>query len=316
MIRISIIIPTYKGCFLRQAIDSVLAQTYQHWELIIVDDCSPEDIYAIVAPYLSNKRIRYQRNAINYGAERLAYNWTQSLDYCTGDYVICMGDDDMLTPHALEEYVRMAEKYPEVNVIHGQTEIIDETGDVIELMEPRWEKENVLQAIYYRWAGLGRQQFIGDFCYKLASLRQQGGYYDLPLAWGSDDITAFIATATNGIANTQNICFYYRKNRYSISYDTNCLKKIQALRMQEQWYRQFLDSYICKTREDHIAVNLLKNLLPVHFYFHTNDLLRKDISYRIWHTVYWILHRKQYSLSFKQIIIQSIKSLKRQCPKE
>ena len=58
MMRFSVTIPTYKSAFLSECIDSVLSQTYKHFELIIVDDCSPEDIKSIVDSY-SDIRIRY-----------------------------------------------------------------------------------------------------------------------------------------------------------------------------------------------------------------------------------------------------------------
>lgn len=308
--KISVIIPTYKSKFLDQAIRSVLDQTYPHWELIIIDDCSPEDIEGVARPYLTNSRIQYHRNDHNYGAEHLAENWTNALTYCTGDYVICIGDDDILPPHALEEYVRMAEKYPDVDVIHGQTEVIDENNEVMELMEPRWEKETPLQLIYYRWLGEGRQQFIGDFCYKLSALHKNNGYYPLPLAWGSDDITAVIAATPHGIANTQKTCFNYRKNRYSISSDGNNRRKLQALMMQQAWYAEYFDSYSPANPNEEKMLELLKAETVRHFTFHTNDLIRKDISKGIVHCFFWIKHRQEYRLSIRQIIIQSIKSLK------
>lgn len=311
MKKVSIIIPTYKSLFLKHAIESIVKQTYQEWELIIVDDCSPEDIHAITLPFLNDKRIQYHRNDHNYGAERLAQNWTDALNYCTGDYVICMGDDDMLPPDALHEYMLTAEKMPEVDVIHGQTEVIDEENRVTELMEPRWDRENVLQLIYYRWAGLGRQQFIGDFCYKLSELRKNKGYYDLPLAWGSDDITAVIAASKNGIANTREVCFYYRKNRFSISSDNNCPRKLQALHMQEEWYRKFLSSYKPKDKKEETTLRLLEGLLPIHFTFHTNDLLRKDMNGSLLRLLFWTSKRKEHKITVKQILIAFIKSLKK-----
>ena len=54
----SILLPTYKRRYLQECIDSVLAQTYTNWELIIVNNASPEDIDGIVAQY-TDPRIRY-----------------------------------------------------------------------------------------------------------------------------------------------------------------------------------------------------------------------------------------------------------------
>ena len=104
--KISVVIPAYKSLFLDKAICSVVYQTYPNWELVIVDDCSPEDIHNIVKPYLSDSRIRYYRNKSNCGAINLVDNWNICLSYCTGDYVICMGDDDILFPYCLEEYTK------------------------------------------------------------------------------------------------------------------------------------------------------------------------------------------------------------------
>ena len=65
---VSIIMPTY-NCerFIKESIDSVLAQTYSVWELLIVDDCSTDDTAAIIASY-QDERIHYFRNEQNSGA--------------------------------------------------------------------------------------------------------------------------------------------------------------------------------------------------------------------------------------------------------
>ena len=116
MMNFSIIIPAFKKTFLDEAIQSVCTQTYQDWELIIVDDCSPENLYAIVEPYLKDQRIRYYRNEKNCGAVDVVDNWNICFSYCKGDYVICMGDDDRLLPCCLAEYKTLIEKYPGLNV--------------------------------------------------------------------------------------------------------------------------------------------------------------------------------------------------------
>ena len=239
--KFSVTIPAYKAQYLKEAIESVVSQTYFDWELIIVDDCSPEDIKSIVEPFLNDKRISYYRNEKNCGAVNVVDNWNICLNYCTGDYVICMGDDDRLLPCCLEEYQALIRKYPDLNVYHCRTEIIDECGKVTDLQEPRPEWESALSMLWNRWDHRNKQ-YIGDFCYGAEYLKSVGGYYKMPLAWGSDDITAVLATKEQGIANTQTFCFQYRENSQSItSSSANAKIKIEARLEQYKWFSTFLD---------------------------------------------------------------------------
>ena len=107
--KFSITIPAYKSLYLEEAVKSVICQTHVEWELIIVDDCSPEDLASVVNPYLSDKRVRYYRNAQNCGAVNVVDNWNLCLGYCTGDYVICMGDDGMGIQASLAQDRRLAQ---------------------------------------------------------------------------------------------------------------------------------------------------------------------------------------------------------------
>lgn len=243
----SITIPAYKARFLDEAIKSVTAQTYEDWQLVIVDDCSPEDLEGIVAPYLADKRISYYRNERNCGAVDVVDNWNICLSYCTGDYVICMGDDDRLLPCCLAEYETLIKRHPKLNVYHCRTEIIDDGGNVTATQEERPEQESALSMLWNRWDHRNKQ-FIGDFCYDTAYLKSIGGYYKMPLAWGSDDITALQAAKELGIANTQTPCFQYRENDQTItSSAANAKTKIEAFIAQHCWYSAFLTDLSAKT---------------------------------------------------------------------
>jgi len=238
--KFSITIPAYKAQFLAEAIESIAAQSYADWELIIVDDCSPENLAAIVKPYLKDSRIRYYRNAKNCGAVDVVDNWNICLSHCTGDYVVCMGDDDRLLTCCLAEYKTLIERHPGLNVYHARTEIIDENGTVVSMQEPRPLWESALSFLWNRWDHRNRQ-FIGDFCYRAAYLKQAGGYYKMPLAWASDDITALLAASEKGIANTQGFCFQYRQNSQTITSSTaNARIKIEARIAQLHWFDNFL----------------------------------------------------------------------------
>ena len=307
--KFSIIIPAYKINYLKEAIESVVNQTFEDFELLIFDDCSPHDIKSLANEYLADKRVRYFRNKSNYGAERLVDNWNNALSYCKGDYVICMGDDDRLTPNSLEIYADLISKYPEISVFHGQTEIIDENGNITEYLEPRFEKENVWQLIYYRWAGLGRQQFVGDFCYNRETLTKDGGFYNLPLAWGSDDITACIAASKNGIVNSQDTCFQYRKNRHTISNSENADIKIKALLLQRKWYEDFLIKQEPMTEKERVMQSLLQQLLPQHFEFHTKIIICDNMKTNKCRLFHWLSRQRNLSLSKLQILKQFIKAI-------
>ena len=232
----SITIPAYKTAFLGKAIASVCAQTCADWELIVVDDASPEDIQSVVKGF-ADSRIRYYRNAKNCGAVNVVDNWNICLSYCRGQYVICMGDDDMLAPSALEAYAALMNRYPALNVYHAMTDVIDENDEVTGHQRRRPEYQTAEDLIMHRWGG--DIQFIGDFCYRVDHLRGCGGYYKLPLAWASDDITAVRAAEQTGIANTQSVGFLYRENRGSITSGRNNGLKLDAKACERQWYLDF-----------------------------------------------------------------------------
>lgn len=213
-IKFSVTVPAYKAQFLKECIDSILAQTYQNFELIIVNDASPQDLDSIVAQY-HDPRIRYYKNKVGFGAEHVVGNWNKCLEYATGDYIICMGDDDKLLPNCLEDYVDLIDRYPNLNIYHTMTEIIDSNSLVYDIQESRPERESMLAMIWGRFNG--RKQFIGDWLFKVSKLRENGGFYFLPYAWSSDFLSSVIASKESGVANNLKPGFLYRNSRITIS---------------------------------------------------------------------------------------------------
>lgn len=255
----SILLPTYKCRYLKECIDSVLAQTYESWELIIVNDASPEDIRGIVETY-TDPRIRYYENQQNIGAKQLVKQWNYCLSLAKGEYVICMGDDDRLKPNCLETYAQLIARYPNVAVLHGQTDIIDEHGHLLRHTPSRPEIESAMSLLYHRMVER-MPQFIGDFCYRTADLRAKGGYYDLPYAWGSDDISAIQAADTHGIANTLETVFEYRDNNGSITSHPHVAGKICAIIRESRWIRKYLRKPVDNEQDQLYRHQLRRQLL-------------------------------------------------------
>ena len=93
----SFILPAYKARFFREALDSILSQTNKDFDLIIVNDASPEDLDSIVRSY-NDSRIRYYVNEKNIGGKDLVAQWNHCLEYAKGEYVILASDDDVYSP--------------------------------------------------------------------------------------------------------------------------------------------------------------------------------------------------------------------------
>ena len=100
---VSIIMPSYNTAkFISETIESVLAQTYSNWELIIVDDCSTDDTDAVVCPYLADDRIRYIKNEKNSGA---AVSRNRALREAKGKWIAFLDSDDLWLPVKLEKQI-------------------------------------------------------------------------------------------------------------------------------------------------------------------------------------------------------------------
>lgn len=303
--RFSVTIPAYKGKYLRECIDSVLAQTFTDFELVIVNDASPEDLGAIVNSY-HDERIRYYVNETNCGAVDVVDNWNKCLSYAQGDYIICMGDDDRLLPEALELYDALIESRPGLAVYHGWTELIDQASKSHDMQLPRPEYESAYALILHHWTN-GRQ-YIGDFVFHTETLRANGGFYKLPLAWGSDNITAVIAASkgrngVNGIANTQRLAFQYRVNPLSISSSGSMQMKMDTIGKERAWYEAFLRQPATDVQEEKIRQKLMAELphyfLLKYIYCIADDLPHGNALGKLFH---WLRHGKDYGLSVSSVL--------------
>ena len=299
--KFSVTIPAYKARFLKECIESILSQTYKDFELIIVNDASPEDLTSIVKSF-DDPRIRYYVNEKNCGAINVVDNWNKCLDYATGEYIICMGDDDKLLPNCLEEYVKLINKYPNLNIYHAWTEIIDENSNAIEIQEGRPEREGVYSMIWSRWNG--RIQFIGDFLFNRKILKDNGGFYKLPLAWSSDDISTFIAAKDTGIANMQTLGFQYRSTTETISRSNDNFKyKLLANIQEEEWYRLFLKNVPKHTNKveyifwEMLVKHLSRRMMKVRIYTISRNMTNNGL-YRVFE---YFVKRKEYRLNFPMI---------------
>lgn len=120
---VSVVVPTYnRGHVVAQTLDSVLAQTYPHLEVIVVDDGSTDDTERAVAPY--RDRIVYLRQE-NQG---LAAARNAGMDRSTGELVAWLDSDDLWNPEKVAVQVAFMLRHPECAVIAGDFSAFDDAG--------------------------------------------------------------------------------------------------------------------------------------------------------------------------------------------
>ena len=215
---ISIVMPVYNtdADTLRAAINSVKAQTYKFWQLVIVDDNSnqdgPETVYAEL--YAENDpRIQIFRRSET-GHISAASN--TGLEHCTGDWVFFLDHDDTLAPYALTAFVYEIISSPDANLVYGDSDMISPDGQVHSPdFKPGFDYDLFLGQNYIRG------------CYKLNTIREIGGFrstydgsqdYDLTLRYIEAACwKAGFGVDTSKIAHVPLVVYHWRQSPDSVS---------------------------------------------------------------------------------------------------
>jgi hypothetical protein len=123
---VSVLIPAFKPQFFAEAVESVLAQTYDNLELVICDDCQTAEIQMVVGRYAPrDPRIKYFRNESRLGSRQ---NHIRCLGLASGELIKFLSDDDRLHPACLERMVTCLIGFPEITLVTSHRQCIDETG--------------------------------------------------------------------------------------------------------------------------------------------------------------------------------------------
>lgn len=200
MPRVSVGLPVYNGeRYLRISIESILAQTYSDFELIITDNASTDNTAQICREYAAiDKRIQYYRNEKNIGAPK---NFNRAFELSHGEYLKWATSDDYVAPEMIEKCVEVLDRNPDVVLCYPNAKLIDAEGtflanydDVLDLQDPVASHRfiqllNRIQLAHQhlgliRSSALKRTCLHGNFIAAdinfLAELSLYGKFYELP----------------------------------------------------------------------------------------------------------------------------------------
>ena len=141
----SVLIANYNnGRYLQEAIDSVLAQTYTKWEVVLVDDKSTDNSFEIYEKYKDDSRFHFYFNEENKGC---GFTKRRCAEMANGELCGFLDPDDKLTPEALEVMAKEHEARPECSLIYSMSFFwndVDDTGRVSDIIGPMENDEDFL----------------------------------------------------------------------------------------------------------------------------------------------------------------------------
>lgn len=126
---VSIVMPAYNcSAYIEEAILSVIGQTFTDWELLVIDDCSTDDTFAIAQQLAqTDTRIKANRNGINVG---VAVTRNEGITLCAGRYIAFMDSDDTWYPEKLEKQLQLMEAQ-KAQLCYSSYAIVDTQGQKV-----------------------------------------------------------------------------------------------------------------------------------------------------------------------------------------
>jgi len=128
---VSVVLPSFKmGPYIPSALESIAAQTHGEWEILLVDDCGPEDgtrgALEAFAKRHPERRIEYIRHEVNRGVSGAR---NTGIEHSKGEFVICLDPDDLWSPGFLAAHLASFRKFPNAGVSYSFPELIDAKGN-------------------------------------------------------------------------------------------------------------------------------------------------------------------------------------------
>lgn len=187
MPEVSIIMTCYnKPDWLAESMDSVMNQTFQDWELWVMDDNSPQAVWDILWPYDEDPRVHLFNSQIReedrYATARYATLINRAFNMTRGDYITYLVDDDMYYPDRLQIMMDFAHAHPDYDVMYHSLENIDADSNpggvrpVKGILDGLTEETQAFNYVDHNMVMHTRQAFI-----------DANGWYDVPGVWGGAD---------------------------------------------------------------------------------------------------------------------------------
>ncbi len=261
MAEISIIIPNYnRANFLSETIQSVLDQSYQNWECLVVDDGSNDNSYQVTDSYIKkDSRIKWiERNRLPKGAPTCR---NIGAELSTGKYIIFLDSDDLLAPHCLDQRINIMENHLELDLGVFPMQIFNQG---IEDATKIWNIETG-EDYLKRFLSLDSVWQTSGPIWRRHAFEKTEGFNEKLSCWQDIDIhlRAFLSHLNIRTFYDLSIDCYYRSHQNnSISQGSiNSVNKLQSRKDLYFWsLSQINDKKLAKPMALNIIVSAIKSL--------------------------------------------------------
>lgn len=233
---VSVITPVYNvERFIEITINSVLNQTYQNIEMILVDDCSPDKSAEIILEMAKNHpQIRYYKLEKNSGA---AVARNKAIELANGEYIAFLDSDDLWKPEKIEKEVSLAKK-KNAEFVFTAIEMIDEEGNLVK------PKRKVKEVIDYKFLMTNTMIATSSVLIDINKV----GKFQMPLIRSGQDYATWLMLLRNGrkAYGINEALTQYRRTENSLSSKkTKNWKKVWNIQVNEEKVHPFVAYIHC-----------------------------------------------------------------------
>lgn len=237
----SVVMPVYNtiSTQLRKAIDSVLAQTYSNYELILVDDCSTwESVRADLKEYEGNEKVHIIYRKSN---GHISEATNDGIAAAKGDYIAFMDCDDYIEPAALNEFALYLSKHPEMDFVYSDEDKATEDGKILHLpfFKPDWSPDLFMSEMYTNHLAIYRTEIVK----KIGGLRTKcngAQDYDMTLR--------FMEHSSNErVGHIAKVLYHWRERKESVAFSLDSkdyATEATRIAKTEALERRGIDGYV------------------------------------------------------------------------
>jgi O-antigen biosynthesis protein len=207
---VSVIMPMFDTpvLWLREAVESVLAQVYENWELLLIDDGSTaaEMLAALPSFAARDRRIRLVRLENHQG---ISAALNKGLDLANGEWVTFLDHDDLLEPDALFQNVRLLQESPEIDLIYSDEDKLTDQGLDSPILKPDWSPDFFLSCNY-----------LCHMIFLRRNLVREIGAFRTEFDGSQDyDLLLRVSERTNRIHHIPRVLYHWRRSENSSASD-------------------------------------------------------------------------------------------------